>query len=143
MGISNDLLVRGYFPKELPPVFTTVPFGQSVSSGAVTAPSSHKWTSLVKHSLSRAGGLRRPLSVPHPFHFIRLARAIEHAWTTDLQPVLFQNSAARESASLQGLGWSVSLHSRSRWRVLNSVRFPDPAERRARSAAPRGIGCDG
>ena len=31
MAIANDLIERGYFPKELPPLFSTIELGKAVS----------------------------------------------------------------------------------------------------------------
>ena len=50
---------------------------------------------------------------------------------TDEMDVLFQNSAERESVSLQGFGWSGPHHSRSTWHVLDPVLFRNPALRRS------------
>ncbi len=42
-------------------------------------------------------------------------------------PVLFQNSAERESVSLHGFGWPQPRHSRSTWGVLDPVLFQNSA----------------
>lgn len=72
-------------------MFTTRYFASAVTSGQVRLKSGHRWTSPLKHSLSRAGGLRRPLAVPHPFHFVRLARATERYWKPVIRPHLAHN----------------------------------------------------
>lgn len=77
---TEDLIRRGYFPRELPPPFTT-------SSLADVDPSELKFpkgTDLVsectRHNLARVGGFRRLLKVPNPMNFMKLAAVIEELW---------------------------------------------------------------
>jgi hypothetical protein len=82
MAKAVDLLARGYFPRELPPPFTTVPFSKLVNSSRVLLPSPSKklWTRCVSHNLARPGSLRRPLKIPNPIHQLQLAEHIELNW---------------------------------------------------------------
>jgi len=79
-----DLLGKGYFPRELPPPFTTVSFSQALArpgtqpSGAFN--SSPKFSMMGVHNLVRTGGLRRNLGIPNPKHFFRLAQHIVAHW---------------------------------------------------------------
>ena len=80
MVMLNALLDRGYFPKELPPMFTTSSFATAMgATGSVLPDACTKttaiWTKATHHNLARVGGLRRRLSVPNPLSFFRLARA--------------------------------------------------------------------
>ncbi len=80
-----DLLKRGYFPKELPPPFTTESFGALLERdpshlSPLTDP--HKETLLIKHSLARAGPLRRLLSIPNPLSFLQLSNWFAQNWNT-------------------------------------------------------------
>lgn len=73
------LLVKGFLPRELPPIFSSAslsvlsrsPNGnpESLISGSA------QWTQPMHHNLSRVGGLRRRLSIPNPANFFRLSRA--------------------------------------------------------------------
>src|SRR5688572_24160736 len=82
MGLAIDLLARGYFPRELPPPFTTRPFAR----WAKNAGSPSQWTATKErtrfavHNQSRAGTLRRKLALPHPFQQAIIADLIEQNW---------------------------------------------------------------
>jgi hypothetical protein len=81
-----DLLGKGYFPKELPPPFTTSSFAHALA-GPHAAPPSGAFSSRPKfsmpcvHNLVRTGGLRRNLGIPNPKHFLCLAEHIIANWT--------------------------------------------------------------
>ena len=77
----DALLGRGYFPGELPPLFSTVSFALSIKKAKQGLPDCMKKnqadrTQPTHHNLARIGGLRRRLSVPNPVNFYRLARAV-------------------------------------------------------------------
>jgi hypothetical protein len=87
-----ELVDRGYFPKEVPPIFTTASLAAAVAAGRVTVTRrKNSWARLQEYSLARTGGLRRQLGVPQPEHFIGLAQALDAAWATDLEPLLMRN----------------------------------------------------
>lgn len=81
----SDLLSKGYFPKELPPPFTTTNYSQAMS-GPLAAPPVDAFSGLPKHSppcvhnLVSTGGLRRNLAIPNPKHFFRLAKHVVVNW---------------------------------------------------------------
>ena len=79
-----DLAKRGYFPKELPPPFSTESFGSAIEKLAGNIPSSFGKSKLTtrpaRHSLVRSGALRRQLSVPNPVSFYRLSKLLEDNW---------------------------------------------------------------
>ena len=94
-----DLLKRGFFPKELPPPFTTEPLGSLLEgrpSLIATLSHSPSETGLARHSLAQAGSVRRRLSVPNPLVFIRLSQWFEQNWTT------VENQCKRSPLSLSG-----------------------------------------
>ena len=78
----ESLLARGYFPRELPPPFTTCDFAAFAVSHTGSWPAKTKWTQCVSHNLARPGGLRRPLSIPNPSAFFRLADLLVSSWAT-------------------------------------------------------------
>src|SRR6266851_4721918 len=82
MATAVNLLTRGYFPRELPPPFTTEAFGAFVAVPAqrATLPAQRDWTCCVSHNLARPGSLRRPLKIPNPVHHLPLAEEIERQW---------------------------------------------------------------
>jgi hypothetical protein len=72
------LLDRGYFPKELPPMFGTSSLASAIRTAGNALPEictkpKACWTKATHHNLARVGGLRRRLSVPNPVSFYRLA----------------------------------------------------------------------
>ena len=81
----SDLLSKGYFPKELPPPFTTTNYSRELS-GPHAAPPAAAFSSAPKcsppcvHNLVRTGGLRRNLAIPNPKHFFRLAEHVVANW---------------------------------------------------------------
>ena len=80
-SIYRTLLERGYFPKELPPAFHTEQFAKfACTSVGRNLLATHKpagnFTECVRHDLALAGGVRRPLDIPHPHSYARLASEI-------------------------------------------------------------------
>jgi Reverse transcriptase (RNA-dependent DNA polymerase) len=81
----SDLLSKGYFPKELPPPFTTASYSLALS-GPLAAPPADTFSGQPKysppcvHNLIRTGGLRRNLAIPNPKHFFRLAGHVVTNW---------------------------------------------------------------
>lgn len=83
-----DLLSRGYFPKELPPPFTSASFaawiGNSAPAGdfAKTLSSKPKIrrAKFCRYSLARGGLLRRPLAICHPVAHYLLCKEIVGSW---------------------------------------------------------------
>jgi len=78
--LAKRLLTRGFLPKELPPLFSSVPLGNIVGAAGTPAPFTQakaKWSAPVQHDLARPGSLRRRLSIPNPVNFFRLASAFE------------------------------------------------------------------
>lgn len=80
MGLSEELLARGYLPKELPPSFSSSDFAGASSSLKATPP--NQWTQPVVLNLARPGDLRRRLAIPNPFAQRRLANECEEGWST-------------------------------------------------------------
>ncbi len=79
MGMLEDLLSKGYFPKELPPGFTTAIFGALLTS--TTPPLSftnpkRKSANVCHYSLARSGSFRRRLGIPNPVPHYNLCKAI-------------------------------------------------------------------
>lgn len=83
----QDLLARGYFPKELPPPFTTVSFASHVCTAprvadfAKTIDQKPKSSKAGRYSLARGGLLRRPLSICNPVAYFLLCQEIVSSWT--------------------------------------------------------------
>lgn len=81
-----DLLAKGYFPKELPPPFTTASYSQALAGLGVVPPAG-VFSARPLHSMQytynfvRAGGLRRNLGIPNPKHFFRLAEHVVANYT--------------------------------------------------------------
>ena len=95
------LLERGYFPKELPKPFTTVPYAQLMAAAYelsetplpgdfgkdIVKKSNIRPAKEVFYSLARGGLLRRQLSICHPVLFFLLAREIVNNWQ-EIEPAV-------------------------------------------------------
>ena len=80
-----ELLRHGYFPRELPPPFTTAPFANLISSNAGSLPAylENKFKSNTSdHNITRVGTLRRKLGIPNPIAQYQLSKEIATNWTT-------------------------------------------------------------
>lgn len=80
-----NLLGRGYFPKELPPPFTTEEFAALLANHPTFVKRltrKPKETTLARHSLTKAGDLRRLLSIPNPMSFLQIATWLETNWSS-------------------------------------------------------------
>lgn len=103
MTTAPILCSRGYFPRELPPPFSSISFGALAQTGwqpALGAPSQS-----ATHNLFRWGSLRRQLAIPNPIAFLNLAREVELQWP-NLQ-VIFATSPWSHSLPVPGLGRAV------------------------------------
>lgn len=73
-------LVRGYFPREMPPVFSSKEFGE-IASRLVSHAPVKEWTKPVAMNLARPGSLRRRLSIPNPFSQLALVNECHENWS--------------------------------------------------------------
>lgn len=87
-SFEQRMLSAGYFPKELPPPFSTVSFATFASNNLQYiddpwAPfgKQHYTTLLVRHNLARPGTNRRLLGIPNPINHLRLVRQLEPCLT--------------------------------------------------------------
>ncbi len=77
-SLGELLISRGYFPKELPPAFTSAAFAEFISV--------NKWefstetTRPAIHNLARPGGQRRRLHLPNPFNYAQLTKLLADHW---------------------------------------------------------------
>lgn len=82
----QDLLSRGYFPKELPPPFITASFASHICTAplaadfAKTLANKPRSSKASRYSLARGGLLRRPLSICHPVSYFLLCKEIVSSW---------------------------------------------------------------
>lgn len=128
----TDILERGYFPKELPIPFNTSLFA-AVAAG-VGLPKEFNPTLVgsnpkvrsakpTKYSHARGGLLRRPLSIPNPLTFYRLAREIDHHWAalqphiggtqlSSTRPVFMPTGRAIQGAQSQSMRSMLAAHTR-------------------------------
>ena len=84
MGMLDDILSRGYFPKELPPCFTTVSFAQTIMNVSNKPKMFDEGKTTARaciHNLARAGSLRRKLNIVNPIPFFPLAKCIADNWS--------------------------------------------------------------
>ena len=85
------LLSRGYFPRELPPTYTTERFGHVIGDDWPALSKLFQDTGIrtqpLRHSLARTGFLRRTLTLPNPVTHASLCAEIVSGWP-DLQRVI-------------------------------------------------------
>ena len=76
---TKSLVSFGFFPKELPPPFTTTNLGEYFTNNKQTAAQLRKQlvTQPAIHDLARPGGQRRRLQIPNPFNYYRVCSLIE------------------------------------------------------------------
>ena len=113
-----SMLARGYFPRELPPVFSTASFANA--SGSLAGPFPNEWTSPATLNLARPGTLRRRLAIPNPFAQRRLVQLCVANWQT-LRPHLSQSPVSLSSPRPRSTGRSLQF--RVPWSDLPSVRL--------------------
>jgi hypothetical protein len=101
----ENLLSKGYFPKELPPPFTTKYFAKLLSKKEellghfgveILKKSKIPIGMNVNYSLARGGFQRRKLSICNPLHFYLLAREIIENWDLILPHISGSILAATE-----------------------------------------------
>lgn len=81
----HDLLAKGYFPKELPPPFTSLQYADALAGAGAPVPAAFLGGAQgdsrpCTHNLVRTGGLRRLLAMPNPVQFFRLAQHVVNHW---------------------------------------------------------------
>jgi hypothetical protein len=85
----ENILARGYFPKELPPPFNTKTFGTFSGTTSATVLELDTTKRGIKknhvsrpstHNLARSGTLRRKLTIPNPVNQYQVARAVVDGW---------------------------------------------------------------
>jgi len=84
----NRLTKCGYFPKELPPPFTTESLADNIEGiyrdwGSIGSDilREHKESQCVKFTIPRLGFSRRILGIPNPLHQIELSKCICDNWS--------------------------------------------------------------
>ena len=87
MVTAVSIVKKGYFPRELPPPFTTRMYGNLVYSKRPAFPEAYNGASkplflslCSPHNLARVGALRRELQIPNPVNFLQLATQTETDW---------------------------------------------------------------
>lgn len=98
MPRHESILSKGYFPRELPPAFTTASYGSFIEQNLSNLPRGFANSSLhsknAVHNLTIRGKLRRKLGIPNPVNFYQLASFVCQHWTE------LSSCASRSSISL-------------------------------------------
>jgi hypothetical protein len=76
MALLDDLLSRGYFPKELPSGFSTTAFGTWAGPTVPALVLGKRSPRMCFYNLARTRGLRRRLGIPNPVPHFSLCKAI-------------------------------------------------------------------
>jgi len=130
MTLAQDLVDRGYFPRELPPPFTTHGFADLVRNQRALLPAPTLWAACAAHNFARPGSLRRPLKIPNPQHHLQLAEAIDQDWANLLaafRPALISVSAPMLRRTVRDRAvvprFAPRVHARLRARRLAGGRY--------------------
>ena len=77
----DNLIRRGYFPKELPPAFETVSFADALGNILPLLDNFQKKSSSCGYfSMPKIRHARRNIGVPNPLHQLRLSKVIADNW---------------------------------------------------------------
>lgn len=79
----EDLMGKGYFPKELPPPFTTMDFATKYPSmkGSLQGAFDRKNSSrCINYSIAKVGMVRKLIKIPNPMHQAELCEVICDNW---------------------------------------------------------------
>ncbi len=93
MPLLDELLALGYFPKELPPAFSTNSYANAVVANLQSLPATFRqaqWVRPASFTLAKASGLRRRLTIVNPVPYFSLADLVATHWAT-LQPHLMSS----------------------------------------------------
>ncbi|NQZ28325.1 MAG: RNA-directed DNA polymerase [Colwellia sp.] len=71
---SNDLISKGFFPKEFPSFFDSSGFGLSLQINNTILEAAPKTSHTIKASIPKGAGFRRNIAIPNPKHFTLLAK---------------------------------------------------------------------
>ena len=96
----HELLARGYFPKELPPVFNTQSFSGFVFIDSFELYDRKEPSRPAVHNLAKQGNRRRKLQIPNPFHYYQLGTLLCDNWQ-ELQTHFEKSSNQCESTCFQ------------------------------------------
>ena len=115
-----SIIKKGYFPRELPPPFTTISYGDLIDKKASGFPQDYNgaikppFMSLNSvHNLARVGALRRKLCIPNPVNYLHLAQQLSADWSaldTHCKKSIFSMSTPDLSKSMdRSIGRKYSL----------------------------------
>jgi hypothetical protein len=99
MDKQRDLLMRGYFPRELPPVFTTTSMSgvaKNWPAAPTTFSADNRKSEVCRHNIPRSGPLRRPLNIPNPVAYAMLCMEVDAGWV-DIERHISQSDISRSA----------------------------------------------
>src|SRR5438309_89118 len=82
MTTFSDQLGKGFFPRELPPTFSTASLAAAVQAFRQLPPAfiRPRTARLGSHNIARPGGLRRRLGMPNPVLHMGVCNEIASSW---------------------------------------------------------------
>lgn len=87
----RDVLEKGYFPRELPPAFTTASYAAVIDAAPRPLPGNFALNTRnalpraaqpVTHNVARAGRMRRRMEIPNPILHANLVQEFVTSWTS-------------------------------------------------------------
>lgn len=84
-GIAKKIISTGFFARQIPNEFISASLSENINQinltkSKLSKEGLNKWCKLIDFSIPKNDNFRRILSVPHPLHYILLARIIEEKW---------------------------------------------------------------
>ncbi|MCM3122887.1 MULTISPECIES: RNA-directed DNA polymerase [unclassified Mesobacillus] len=83
--IAKKIISSGYFASQIPGEFKSTSLSENIdildlTKSRLSKEGLNKWCKLIDFSIPKTENFRRIISVPHPLHYILLARLIEDNW---------------------------------------------------------------
>lgn len=120
---SQDVLARGYLPRELPRSFRSTTFAAASASLTESHIPAKEWTETAALNLDRPGNLRRRLGIPNPFALRALSTICEREWGS-LESHLHRSSISMTTPRVGGVNGRALAFRRpfAAWAVERSLR---------------------
>lgn len=99
----KQLLEKGYFPKELPPPFTTQSLAEKYDAVKVSLSNAVDKTAsrCVNYSIPKFGMVRKLIKIPNPMHQVELCKIISENWA-DIESIISSSTISFSKPKLIG-----------------------------------------
>ncbi|PWE72166.1 hypothetical protein B1R38_18200, partial [Bacillus cereus] len=85
-SIAKFIIEKGFFSKDIPSEITSTILSKKmdnidISAATLSNRGLNKWSKLVEYSIPKKDNFRRICAIPHPLHYLVLAKIIEDNWS--------------------------------------------------------------